>query len=142
MPGPAKTPREFKVISGTARQDRDGKLDNVAQFPKVSAAEFPKPPQHLNPDGAKLWRELGRLLTASGVLQVPDVYALQQLCYRWQLHVQKQKAQLDITASEENALKALFGEFGLTPSARRRVVSNLQEAPPANRFATHGKRPA
>jgi phage terminase small subunit len=140
MPGPAKTPRAFKVIAGTDRKDRRP-ADDTPQYPKVGASEFPKPPQHLNVDGAALWKELGGLLVKSGVLQVPDLYALEQLCYAWQRFRKKAKADMDITASEDNALKALWAEFGLTPAARRRVVANVgAEAPPANRFSAHGKR--
>lgn len=139
MPGPAKTPNELKVIAGTDRPDRQEPAD-APQFERVK--EFPPPPQHLEPDGATLWRELGSQLVACGVLQVVDLYALEQLCYAWQRFRNKAKAKFEVTASEDNALKALFAEFGLTPAARRRVVANITDAPPANRFAAHGKRPA
>ncbi|MDZ4253996.1 MAG: hypothetical protein U1A72_15610, partial [Sulfuritalea sp.] len=133
------TPQEFKVIAGTDRADRRENAEPTPEFDKVRV--FPSAPQHLDPDGAELWRTLGQQLVAAGVLQIPDLPALEQLCYAWQRFRKKAKAGMDITASEDNALKALFGEFGLTPTARRRVVSNLGEAPPANRFAAHGKPP-
>jgi hypothetical protein len=76
---------------------------------------------------------------ACGVLQVVDLYGLEQLCYAWQLFRQKAKAGMDVTASENNALRGLFSEFGMSPAARRRVVANMGETPLANRFAGHGK---
>ncbi len=141
MPGPAKTPRQFKLIAGTLRKHRERGLENLPEFPTIGHGAFPAPPQHMNPDGARLWRELGALLVGAGVLQQPDLYALEQLCYAWQRFQGKFKAGMEFTASEDNALKALFAEFGLTPAARRRVVSNLVEPPKANPFAKHGKRP-
>jgi len=118
----------------------DGNEAAAPQFDPVR--EFPPAPQHLNADGATLWRELGPQLIACGVLQVVDLYALEQLCYAWQRFRKKAKAEMDVTASEDNALKALWAEFGLTPAARRRVVANLIEPPEENRFAKHGKRRA
>jgi len=139
MPGPPKTPKNFKIISGTNRPHRDDAPD-APQFPIVR--DFPEPPQHLNPDGAEAWNSLGKELTACGVLQTVDLRALEQLCYCWQIFRQKARAGMEVTASEHNALKGLLVEFGLTPAARRRVVANLTEAPPQNRFHGHGKRPA
>jgi phage terminase small subunit len=136
MPGPPKTPREFKVVSGTLRAD--DAMPDAPQFPVVR--EFPAPPQQLNPDGVAIWNDLGRQLTACGVIQVVDLYALEQLAYSWQVFRQKSKAGMEVTASEHNALKGLLIEFGLTPAARRRVVANITEAQPTNRFSGHGKK--
>lgn len=112
----------------------------MPQFPIVR--EFPAAPQHLNPDGLDMWTTLGRELVGCGVLQSVDLSALEQLCYCWQIFRQKARAGMEVTASEHNALKGLLAEFGLTPAARRRVVANHAEAPAANRFAGHGKRPS
>ena len=138
MPGPTRTPKQFKVIAGTTRPDRDDRPGGGPQFPLLS--EFPECPQHLNPDGVAMWKHLGPLLVASGVLQVADLYALEQLCYAWQLFRQKAKAGMDVTASENNALRGLFAEFGMSPAARRRVVAGITEAPPESRFAKFGKK--
>ena len=141
MPGPQKSDQRFKVLSGTDRPDRRDENEAAApQFEPVR--DFPEAPQHLNPDGATLWNALGRQLVTSGVLQVVDLYALEQLAYAWQRFRQKAKAGMEVTASEDNALKGLWAEFGLTPAARRRVVANILAAPPTNRFAANGKRPA
>jgi hypothetical protein len=76
------------------------------------------------------------------VIQVVDLYALEELAYSWQVFRQKAKAGMEVTASEHNALKGLLIEFGLTPAARRRVVANITDPPKANRFARHGSKPA
>lgn len=138
MPNPRK-PDQFKVIAGTARPDRADPNKDAPQFAPVT--EFPAPPQHLNPDGVAMWTALGPQLVACGVLQVVDLYALEQLCYAWQRFRQKAKAGFEVTASEDNALKALWQEFGLTPAARRRVAAGTAEEG-KNRFSGHGKRPA
>lgn len=136
-------PVALKLIQGTSRPDRDPA--NAPEFAPVR--EFPDPPQHLNPDGAFAWRDLGPKLVAAGVLQEVDLYPLEQLCYAWQRFRKKAKADMDITASEDNALKALWSEFGMTPAARRRVAANLvdpsaPEQRSGNAFAGIGKRPA
>lgn len=130
-------PLNLKVISGTVEKSREA--TQAPEFPPVT--DFPAAPQHLNPDGAQMWDHLGRLLMATGVLQEPDLYALEQVCCAWSRFREKAKKGIDITASEDNALKALWGEFGLTPAARRRVVAST-ETPKGNRFSQHGKRPA
>lgn len=135
-------PTALKLIQGTSRPDRDPV--DAPNFEQVE--EFPAAPQHLNADGAAAWNDLGPKLVAAGVLQVVDLYALEQACYAWQRFRKKAKADMDITASEDNALKSLLSEFGMTPAARRRVASNLVDPdapkkPKGNAFAGIGKRP-
>jgi phage terminase small subunit len=138
--GRKATPPSLKVIQGTNRPDRDP--TGVPEFAPVR--EFPDPPQHLNADGAAAWSDLGPKLVAAGVLQEVDLYPLEQLCYAWQRFRKKAKADMDITASEDNALKSLWSEFGMTPAARRRVAANLldpdAQIPKGNAFAGIGKR--
>ena len=99
----------------------------------------PEPPQHLNVDGATMWKDLGPQLVAAKVLQVVDLYALQQLCYAWQRAVAKQKAGMDITAAEDTALKALLSEFGMTPASRRKVAQGGADKKTGNKFGALGK---
>jgi phage terminase small subunit len=135
-------PAILRVIKGTDRPSRE-----VSDAPAFSPVRvFPDPPQHLNPDGAAAWSDLGPKLVAAGVLQEVDLYPLEQLCYAWQRFRKKAKADMDVTASEDNALKALWSEFGMTPAARRRVAANLldpdAQIPKGNAFAGIGKRSA
>lgn len=145
MAGPPKTPLELKVLAGTDRPDRDGKVDAVGPEPEFEkVAELPNAPQWLNADGAGMWKMLGGQLVRCGVMQSPDLYAFQQLCYAWQRFIAKAKSGEPIPPSEHSNLNALFNAFGVTPSARRRVVRYLTEQPAEkrNKFAGHGTRPA
>lgn len=135
MRGRKPTAPALKVIAGTDRPDREA--PDAPEFDLVE--EFPDPPQHLNADGAAMWSDLGPQLVRARVLQAPDLYALQQLCYSWQRAVAKQKAGMDITAAEDNALKGLWSEFGMTPASRRKVSAG-SEKPAGNKFNGNGKR--
>lgn len=136
MRGRKPTAPALKVIAGTDRPDREAP-DDAPEFDLVT--EFPDPPMHLNADGAGMWTDLGPKLVAAKVLQVVDLYALQQLCYAWQRAVAKQKAGMDITAAEDNALKALWSEFGMTPASRRKVSAGGDKKS-SNRFSGNGRR--
>lgn len=88
-----------------------------------------------------MWNDLGRQLMGAKVLQIVDLYSLEQLCFAWQRFRQKAKAGMELTAAEDTALKSLFSEFGITPASRRKVPIG-QDEKPRNRFAQNGKRPA
>lgn len=138
MPGPQKKPRALKIVAGTdIKKRRD--THPIPEFEKVTWV--PEPPEYLKGAGLELWKKLGPQLVMCGVLQIVDVYALEQLCYAWQKYREKAEKGYEVTASENNALKALWQEFGLTPAARRRVTSEAGEGPASNKFAAHGKRP-
>ena len=135
--GRKPTAPHLKVLAGTARPDRE-----VADAPEYDLIEeFPEPPQHLNPDGVEMWRNLGPQLVSARVLQVVDLYSLEQLCFSWQRFRQKAKAGMELTAAEDTALKSLFSEFGMTPASRRKVASG-GEKPKGNKFANNGSRRA
>ncbi|WP_312115281.1 hypothetical protein [Stutzerimonas nitrititolerans] len=134
MRGRKPTAPHLKVLAGTDRPDRE-----VPDAPEYDLVEdFPESPQHLNADGAEMWRNLGPQLVSARVLQVVDLYSLEQLCFAWQRFRQKAKAGMELTASEDGALKALFSEFGMTPASRRKVASG-GEKPAGNKFASNGR---
>lgn len=135
MRGRKPTAPALKVIAGTDRPDREA--PDAPEFDLVE--DFPDPPQHLNVDGASMWSDLGPKLVAAKILQVVDLYGLQQLCYAWQRAVAKQKAGMDITAAEDMALKAMLSEFGMTPASRRKVTAG-GEKKTGNKFSGNGKR--
>ncbi|MHB8120583.1 MAG: hypothetical protein ACYDG4_00385 [Desulfuromonadaceae bacterium] len=124
---------KLKLLSGSFRKDRV--IKGAPEYDLVS--DFPASPNHLNADGAEMWNRLGRQLVACKVLQVVDLYILEQLCFSWQRFRQKAKAGADITAAENNAMKSLFAEFGMTPASRGKVAAS-SENKPANRFANNG----
>lgn len=133
--GRKPTPPALKVLAGTNRPCRD--RPDAPEYDLVD--EFPEPPQHLNADGAEMWSKLGRQLVAARVLQVVDLYALEQLCHAWQCFRKKAKADMESTAAETTALKSLFSEFGMSPASRSKVTSS-GDKPKANKFGNNGKR--
>ncbi|WKT59118.1 P27 family phage terminase small subunit [Microbulbifer thermotolerans] len=131
--GRKKTPANLKVLAGTTRKDRE--TPDAPEFDLLE--EFPDPPLHLNTDGVEMWNQLGPQLVNARVLQVVDLYALEQLCATWQMVRKKIKAEMEVTAAENNALKALFSEFGMTPASRSKVASG-GERKKGNKFANGG----
>lgn len=128
------TPPSLKVLAGTNQPCRE--ILDAPEFDLVQ--QFPDPPQHLNVDGAAMWKDLGPSLVAAKVLQVVDLYPLEQLCYAWQRFRAKSKAGMDLLAAEDAALRNLFSEFGMTPASRRRVSTGAAPAK-ANKFANNRK---
>lgn len=132
MPYPKK-PNALKLITGS----RQPKIVDAPEFDLVT--DFPDPPSHLNINGVEMWSNLGKQLVNARVLQVVDLYVLEQLCFMWQIFRQKAQAGMEMTASENNAMKGMFSEMGMTPASRNRVTSS-HENKPANRFANNGVR--
>lgn len=129
------TAPHLKVLAGTSRPDRE-----TPDAPEYDLIEkFPDPPQHLNADGVDMWQRLGPQLVGARTLQVVDLFSLEQLCFAWQRFRQKAKAGMELTAAEDQSLKSLFSEFGLTPASRRKVAAG-GEKPKGNPFANNGKR--
>jgi len=132
--GRKPTSPNLKVLAGTTRPDRV-----KPDAPEYDLVEnFPDPPQHLNSDGAEMWRRLGDQLVSARVMQVVDLFSLEQLCYAWQCFRKKAKAEMEATAAETTALKSLFSEFGMTPASRAKVTSS-GEKEKGNKFAANGK---
>ena len=128
--GPKPKPLRLRVINGNATaEQRENQA--VSYTPVV---DFPSPPAHLNEDGRELWNTMSRELVASRVMEVVDIYALQQLAYLWQRHLQKARANEDMNAAENTVIKALLAEFGATPSSRRRVAESGSNSKTKNRF--------
>lgn len=127
----------LKVLAGTNRPDRE--VPDAPEFDLIE--KFPGAPQHLNVDGAEMWNNLGPQLVSARVLQVVDLYALEQLCFAWQMLRKKAKAEMEATSAEHTALKALFSEFGMTPASRQKV-SGGGEKPKGNKFAGNGRKGA
>lgn len=135
--GRKPTAPNLKVLAGTDRPDRE-----VPDSPDYDLVEdFPDPPQYLNADGAEMWNNMGRQLVAARVLQVVDLFSLEQLCFQWQCFRRKAKAEMEPTAAETTALKALFSEFGMTPASRAKVSAG-QEKSKGNKFGNNGNRGA
>lgn len=132
--GRKPTAPALKLLAGTNRPDRE--VPDAPEFDLIE--KFPAAPQHLNPDGAAMWKDLGSQLVAAKVLQTVDLYMLEQLCVAWQIMRKKAKADMESTSAEHMALKALLSEFGMSPASRRKVTSG-GEKPKGNAFAKNGR---
>lgn len=110
--------REQKAAKGETRPSRQPAL-NVVQFPAVE--KVPEPPEWLQDDGKKLWKEVASLLYAQKVLTVVDLPALTHLCELHGSIVDGYKRRVPPTAAELAQLRMYFSEFGMTPSSRTRV---------------------
>lgn len=135
--GRKPTAPNLKVLAGTTRPDRE--VTDAPEFDLIE--DFPDAPQHLNADGAEMWKNLGRQLVSAKVLQVVDLYSLEQLCFAWQCFRKKAKADMEATAAEQTALKALFSEFGMTPASRRKVSAGGEKSK-GNAFTGNGRKHA
>lgn len=79
MPGPAKKPNPFKVISGTTRPDRKVEEEIVDESPALE--ETPAPPDWLvNAFAVKEWQRLAPMLVQNRMLRPTDLTTLAHLC--------------------------------------------------------------
>lgn len=134
MRGRKPTPHNLKIIAGTDRLDR-APPEDMPEFDLVE--QFPAPPRALDVNGVEMWSDLGPRLVSARVLQVVDLYLLEQLCVAWQTFRKLADAGVQITASDNMTLKALFSEFGMSPASRRKVAS-VGKKETTNRFADRG----
>lgn len=150
MSGPPRDPTDTKIIRGTFRKGREEAAVAREEVAKTAEPEFgrldsfPKPPLRLGRQGRELWQRLGGELFRSGVLRIPDVFALELLCINWQQVQNLKRIQQDVPTSLTNTLASMFAQFGVTPSSRQRIAKRLADAPPPapkNPFSGHGKRP-
>ena len=132
-----KTPRGLKVLAGTIQPCRD--KENPPEYDLME--EFPPPPAHFGPDAVEMWNDVGPKFIAAKVLQVVDLYALEQLCSYWERVRAKMKSGADTTATEQSALKSLFCEFGMTPASRSKVSAGGKKDS-GNKFAANGRKRA
>jgi phage terminase small subunit len=122
---------QLHVIRGNPNHRPPSEIEYTA----VEDESFPPPPAHLNEDGREIWETMGRELTRCGVVQVVDLYALQQMAYMWQRHLAKARQDIDPISAEMIALKSIFSEFGMTPASRRRFGKDDGDAgKQTNRF--------
>ena len=129
-------PDGLKVIQGTFQKCR-GRDDSSPSFDIVE--DFPSPPSSLDVDGVEMWNNVGKQLVAAKVLQVVDMYVLEQLCYSWQIFRRNSKAGMPMTAADNTSLRGLFSELGMTPASRSKVSAGVEKAA-GNKFASNGKR--
>jgi phage terminase small subunit len=121
-------PFKLLQLKGTAREHRhgDGKNEIKPGDPKVAPAKryaFPKPPRVdgkpvLGPVGLKEWRNVRRLMEATGVITQIDHATLYAYCTLYQQSVTKPAS---MTGSLWTQLRMFASELGFTPSSRERL---------------------
>lgn len=133
--GPAPKPLHMKLVDGTARSDR-----GAPDQPQPDG--LPVKPEFADEIASDKWDELFPILDRMGVLTEADGDALALLCtwhavydraaqalasygaditFTTEGGYEAQRAEVGIMAKAADKLKALYREFGMTPSARTGV---------------------
>ena len=133
--GPKPTPRNLRLVKGTARKDRMNDDEPVLPI------TIPSPPEHLTDAQQNIFLDLARKLARMRVMSEADVDALSILCVnaaemneanrmieRNGLIVAAPKTKVPMLnpaiSIRNNAQKVVLNiltEFGMTPSSRTRV---------------------
>lgn len=156
--GPKPKPTQLKVVSGTARPDRENKAE-----PKVKVS-IPSVPSHLSAEAKAEWRRVCKEMHQAGILSELDRGGLAAYCQAYGRWVQAEQALarmadrdkvnygLMIKTTSGNAIQnPLVGsankamadmvkyaaEFGMTPSARSRITA-LERGEDDDPFAKFG----
>lgn len=98
----------------------------------------PQPPEWLEEEGKALWHEIAPMLYAQRVLTKADIPALIHMCAMHASHIRSHQALMPVTASESNALRGYFAEFGMTPSSRTKLAPAKGDTK-GNKFAGNGR---
>jgi P27 family predicted phage terminase small subunit len=148
--GPAPKPTQLKILEGNRSKRPLNRREPVPPAGKVA------PPAWLLARGRdswamKAWRRLAPRLQAMGVLTTVDTEALGLLCDTLALYLEtsevvaekgatyrarsttgrviiKTRPEVAIAADAYKRVKSMMAEFGLTPSARSRVVTTKAES--------------
>jgi P27 family predicted phage terminase small subunit len=136
-------PTALKVAKGTDQKCRI----NPNEMKVLKIEQLPEPPEILNELGAEIWRKVCNELDRNGLLSNVDLEFIIAYCQQMSIYmecVDKVKSQglvLKIKSSDypinnphigigNKALKSALEigtSFGLTPSARSRITSNIKE---------------
>ena len=125
-PGPKPKSTALRILEG--QKDKDRYNLNEPKGSPFDVSAIP-PSVASNPEALEMWVWLSPRLTKMGVLFDEDRYALEALCVTYGLWRFRPTAQMT------TKLQSLLSEFGLTPSARTRLVGKLpHEAPSEDAF--------
>lgn len=141
-------------------RDTKNRVEDDLDFGKgAGAADFPKPPRHLDDVGKKLWYDEGLRLWKLTIVQRSDLKHLEVLCSaysRWQRAVDAfersyeedgaEKAFLEtrdtgvtiihpllnVIAKQEQACMKAFAQLGMTPVSRAKMVGHAPKPPPSD----------
>lgn len=135
MPGPPPKPPDLRLIEGNPGHRP------IRRGPTFSETRFGSPPKSLKPIARKLWRELVPQLEAANLSARVFRPALEGLCQAYQRAVEAEEAivklgttfttekgyvgvrpEVSIAQKAWNQVRSFCQEFGLTPSAKGRIV--------------------
>lgn len=138
MPGPGKKPASLKMVSGTARKDRE--VPPSVSLPTIT--ETPPAPDWLpNAHAVKEWERLAPILVANKLMTEAGLSAFGTLCSLHGKLVQLWSAGEAPVASMVAQYRNLINDFGLTPVAQGKV-KQVGDDPKPNRFSGNGRRTA
>lgn len=120
MPGRKPKPTKQKILQGTFRKDRS----NPAE-PNYQKGLAP-PPEWLNEDGLKVWRELAPPLIEAGVLLAPDHAMWSVYCQLLGEFIEAAREGRVISAARTSQIRSLASVFGLEPSSRSKIQVTAQ----------------
>lgn len=114
--GPKPKPTALKLLEGETRTERLNRSEPSFGRP------IPDPPRWLKRKAARQkWAELYPIFERAGVFQRSDVDALGKYCQLWA--VAQDHTSLNDLIKSSRELRQYWGEFGMTPSARSRLVA-------------------
>lgn len=138
MSGPAPKPSRLKELHGTGKAK--------PSEPRPLRAELPDPPAFLDEEALRMWKKLAPELNRLGLLTIVDLEALSAACLSWSLAVQASEAikaegiivpdgvgrvhkhpAFQILRDSLATFKSFAAEFGLTPSSRTRLSSEVAD---------------
>lgn len=143
-----RKPAELRVMDGTHREDRHGKIEDIPGT-NQALTEVPTPPADLNKDAWEHWNECGQRLLSLGILTIAELPSLRLYAetvreLRWcEADIEENgRIQTSMTSGLESMrpavkqrdvlntqLLTLFKRFGFTPSDR----SALRKDQPSKR---------
>jgi phage terminase small subunit len=97
------------------------KLPSERQEVKI-ADGVPDCPDWLLPEAKREWKRLAPQLSASRLLTHVDRGQLAAICQTWARYVNAEKGDLALALDYAKELRMQYREFGMTPSARARMV--------------------
>lgn len=119
MPGPSRRPTVLKLLSGTARRDREPVV--AVELPPVTA--IPEPPDWLpNAHAVKEWHRLAPIMVVNRLVTEADLSSLGHLCAVHGKLVQLWSAGEAPSGHLVAQYRGLAGAFGLSPAWRSRVT--------------------
>lgn len=143
-PGPTPKPTKIKELQGNPGKRALNKHEPQFETPTrmIPAPDF------LDAMAADIWRELGKRLLDADLFTMVDKYALAMFCVaagRWIDAEKKLKISGPVLVAKETGnlyqnpylhvanrawdqMRVMFGEFGLTPAERSRLVRIVENA--------------